>query len=131
MHEMSIVEALLEAVQRELRVHSDACVLAVHVRVGQLRQVVPETLQFCYQAATRDTPLAGSQLEIVEVPATARCRECRTEFAVEENWFECPRCQSVGGQLLAGDELQLTSIEIENVPPSGTATPNSHVHCNS
>ena len=123
MHEMSIVEALLEAVQRarvdalrrESRVHSDGRVLAVHVRVGGLRQVVPETLQFCYEAATRDTSLAGSRLEIERVPATARCRECRAEFAVEDNWFECPRCQTVGAELLTGQELDLTSIELEEL----------------
>ena len=122
MHEMSIVEALLEAVQREARVHSDARVLAVHVRVGKLRLVVPETLQFCYEAATRDTSLAGSQLEIEAVPATARCRECRAEFAVEENWFECPRCQSVGAELLTGQELDLTSIELEELQEVEAAT---------
>ena len=131
MHEMSIVEALLGAVEREVRAYGDARVVSIRVRIGALRLVVPETLRFCYEASVRDTPLAGSQLEIEKVPATARCRECRAEFAVEENWFECPRCQSVGGQLLAGDELQLTDIEIENVPPSGTVTPNSHVNCNS
>ena len=115
MHEMSIVEALLEAVQRACAdaMRCEARVLAVHVRVGQLRQVVPETLQFCYEAATRDTVLAGSQLEIEKVPATARCRECRAEFAVEENWFECPRCQSAGAELLTGRELDLISIELE------------------
>jgi hydrogenase nickel incorporation protein HypA/HybF len=120
MHEMSIVEALLEAVQRacvdamrrEMNARSGARVLAVYVRVGKLRLVVPETLRFCYEAATRDTSLAGSQLEIEEVPATARCRECRAEFAVEENWFECPRCQSVGAELLTGQELDLVSIEL-------------------
>jgi hydrogenase nickel incorporation protein HypA/HybF len=120
---MSIVEALMEAVQLESRVHSGAPastpggarVLAVHVRVGKLRQVVPETLQFCYEAATRDTALAGSRLVIEAVPATARCRECRAEFAVEENWFECPRCQTVGAELLTGQELDLTSIELEEL----------------
>jgi len=115
MHEMSIVEALLEAVQLESRNRSDARVLAVHVRVGKLRLVIPETLQFCYDAATRATSLAGSRLEIENVPATARCRECRAEFAVEENWFECPRCQTVGAELLTGKELDLTSIELEEL----------------
>jgi hydrogenase nickel incorporation protein HypA/HybF len=106
MHEMSIVEALLDAVQLAAHEHSDGRVLAVHVRVGGLRLVVPETLKFCYEAATRDTVLAGSRLEIEAVPATARCRECRAEFVVEENWFECPRCQSAGAELLTGQELQ-------------------------
>ena len=113
MHEMSIIEALLDAVERERQSHADAGVVAVRVRIGQLRQVVPETLRFCYNASVRDTHLAGSQLEIEAVPATARCRACRAEFPVEDNWFECPRCRSIGAELLTGQELDLTSIELE------------------
>ncbi|MGD0016279.1 MAG: hydrogenase maturation nickel metallochaperone HypA [Verrucomicrobiia bacterium] len=118
---MSIVEALMDAVERacvdamrrERRSHADAGVVAVRVRVGKLRQVEPETLRFCYNASVRDTHLAGSQLEIEVVPATARCRACRAEFPVEDNWFECPCCRSVGAELLTGQELDLTSIELE------------------
>ena len=113
MHEMSIVEALLEAVQREIRAHASARVIAVRVRIGRLRQVVPKTLKFCYQAGVRDTPLDGSRLDIEEVASTARCAQCQAEFAVEEDWFECPRCQSVGAELLTGRELDLMSIELE------------------
>ncbi len=113
MHEMSIVEALLDAVERERQSHADAEVVAVRVRIGQLRQIVPETLRFCYNASVRDTHLAGSQLEIEAVPATARCRACHAEFPVEDNWFECPRCRSIGAELLTGQELDLTSIELE------------------
>jgi Zn finger protein HypA/HybF involved in hydrogenase expression len=44
---MSIVEALLDAVERERQSHAAAGVVAVRVRIGKLRQVVPETLRFC------------------------------------------------------------------------------------
>jgi hydrogenase nickel incorporation protein HypA/HybF len=131
MHEMSIVEALLDSVREQLRAYPDGQVRAVCVRVGQLRQIEPQMLEFCYNAAVRGTPLEGSRLEIQQVEAAARCDVCSLEFAVEENWFECPRCHSTNARLLRGDELLLTSIEIENVPPSDTAVPNSHAHCNS
>jgi len=120
MHEMSIIESLVEAVQQELRAYPAAAVLAVRVRVGALRQVVPESLELCFAAATRDTPLAGARLELEQVAATARCPQCRHEFAVEERWFECPKCQSVGGELLTGQELNLINIELEE---TGAAVP--------
>jgi hydrogenase nickel incorporation protein HypA/HybF len=112
MHEMSIVEALLDLVRDELRPYPDARVRVVRVRIGQLRQVEPTTLEFCYKAATADTPLAGSRLEIQPVQATARCEVCSLQFDVEEDWFECPRCHSISTRLLAGDEIELTSLEI-------------------
>jgi hydrogenase nickel incorporation protein HypA/HybF len=115
MHEMSIIEALLETVRGELRAHPGARVKTVRLRVGQLRQIEPHTLEFCYDAAVRGTPLVDSRLEIQPVAASARCDVCSLEFPVEESWFECPRCRSAGARLLQGDELLLTSLEIEDV----------------
>ena len=112
MHEMSIIEALLEQIRQELRTHPGALVQQVRVRVGKLRQVVPEMLTFCYDAAVRGTSLEGSRLAVEELPAEARCRRCCLTFAVEDNWFECPRCRATGAELLKGDELQLFSLEL-------------------
>ena len=113
MHEMSLVEGLLEVVRNELRAYPDARVRAVRVRVGQLRQVEPSVLEFCYDAAVRETPLTGSRLEIQQVEAIARCDECSLQFGVEEHWFECPRCHSSDVHLLVGDEMLLTGIELD------------------
>ena len=118
MHEMSIVEALLDAVRQEIRSHPGAQVQTVRVRIGSLRLVIPETLRFCYAAAINDTPLSGSQLEIETVPAAARCPQCRTEFPVEDNWFQCPQCDALDAKLLSGNELSLTSIELQEVIPA-------------
>ena len=109
MHEMSIIEALLEQVRHETR--PGMCVRTVWLRVGKLRQTVPEMLRFCYAAAVHD----GSHLEVEVVPAEARCRRCSLTFAVEDNWFECPRCRSSEADLVRGDELQLLSLELTKV----------------
>ena len=116
MHEMSIVESLLEAVNAERQAYPGMRVAAVRVRVGALRLVVPEVMESCYMAATLDTPLAGSRLELEQVAATARCPQCRHEFAVEEQWFECPNCGAAGGELLTGRELDLMTIELDDKP---------------
>jgi hydrogenase nickel incorporation protein HypA/HybF len=131
MHEMSIVEAMLVTVRDELHRHPGARLQTVRLRVGVLRLVEPGTLQFCYEAAVRDTPLANSQLEIERVPASARCDVCSLEFPVEEDWFECPRCHSMNARVLKGDELLLTSLEIEDSFPSNLKVTNPHAHSHS
>jgi len=128
MHEISIVEALLTTVRSELRSHRGACVCTVRIRVGALRLVQPAALQFCYETAIRDTPLANSRLEIQQVDAAARCDVCSLEFPVEESWFECPRCHSINARLLRGDELQLTGLEIDESASANLKTSSSHVH---
>ena len=113
MHEMSLVEGLLDAIRQELRAYPDARVKTVTVRVGALRLVVPDIMTLCFEAATRDTELAGAQLNLEPVPAAARCRRCHAEFAVEKNWFQCPHCADASGILLTGDELDLVGLELD------------------
>ncbi|MCC7519840.1 MAG: hydrogenase maturation nickel metallochaperone HypA [Verrucomicrobiae bacterium] len=113
MHEFSLIEALVEAVETERKSCPGTRVRSVRIRVGELRQVEPSTLEFCWDAATQDTPLDGTTLRIERVDARARCPECRAEFAVRENWFECPACHALGGEILAGRELSLVSLELE------------------
>ncbi|MCS7047808.1 MAG: hydrogenase maturation nickel metallochaperone HypA [Verrucomicrobiae bacterium] len=110
MHEMSIVAALIDEVRQHTSKHPGARVSVVRLRVGALRQVIPEWLQFCFVTATRDTDLAGVELEIEPVPARARCRLCQRTFAVEDSWFECPGCGALGGELIQGNELELVSL---------------------
>jgi hydrogenase nickel incorporation protein HypA/HybF len=113
MHELSIAMELVRVIREELRVRPEGRLRSARVRIGSLRQVEPSTLKFCFDAATKNTALAGAQLRVDVVEAAARCQVCRSEFEVEYNWFECPRCGTIGAELLRGDELQFVSLEIE------------------
>ena len=110
---MSIVEALLEQVRQETRAYPARRVSSIRLRIGALRQVVPETLTFCFTAAVRGTPLEGCRLDIEQLPATASCRKCSLTFAVDDNWFQCPHCGETGSELLTGNELELTSLDLK------------------
>jgi len=48
----------------------------INVRVGQLRQIVPDTLVYCRGLVSERTPLAGSRIIVESVPARIRCRSC-------------------------------------------------------
>ena len=120
MHELSIAQELVRLIQKELSAHPGTRLKSAHVSLGALRQVEPTTLQFCFEAAVRDTPLAGAQLCIEPVEPAARCKQCGSEFKVEDKWFECPRCAAVDSELLRGDELLLASLDVvSRVPPRG------------
>ena len=115
---MSIVEALIEQIRHETRGYPAKRVSVIRLRIGALRQVVPETLTFCFAAATRDTDLAGATLDLESVPARVRCRQCRAEFVVADNWFQCPDCTAADGDLLTGNELDLTGIDLTEPCPA-------------
>ena len=50
--------------------------LVVTLRVGQLRQVIPDSLAFYFEIVSRDTLVEGARLEQVVVPVRMRCEDC-------------------------------------------------------
>ena len=116
MHELSIAGAIVATAER----HADGRQVAVvRVRVGRLRQVVPDSLEFCFGMVARDSVCAGARLELEVVPAVLRCNACEHEWELEEPPFRCPAC--AGGDVAAtrGEELEVESIELEE--PACTA----------
>ncbi len=108
MHELSIAESIVEAVQA--RTHEDQ-VRVVRVRIGKLAAVVPDALEFCFELAACGTPLEGARLEIAERPGRAHCRSCDQEFALPDLVLLCS-CGSADLEILAGRELQVASVEV-------------------
>ena len=108
MHELSIAGAVVDTA---LRHAEDRRVLVVNLRVGRLRQVIPDSLAFYFDIVSRDTLVEGARLEQVVVPVRMRCEACAHEWE-PELMFRCPEC-SGAGEVLAGDELEVDSIEVE------------------
>ncbi len=88
-------------------------VLVLKLRVGALSGVVPEALQFAFEALAPGTAAEGAQLAIEPVPARFWCVPCAREFTAEEMFAECPECHAPSAELRAGRDLQLASLEIE------------------
>lgn len=57
MHELSIADAILDAVRQEAAKHGSARVTKVCVRVGVLSGVEPEALSFGFSALVQGTDL--------------------------------------------------------------------------
>lgn len=114
MHELSLCRSIFGIVDtaREGRE-----VDRVHLRVGMLRQVVPETLEHCWGLLTAETALEGSRLVIDHVPVQLRCTECGEVTVAEERLiFVCRRCDSTKVELLAGEEFMVTTMDVRTEP---------------
>ncbi len=110
MHELSIAEALVDVVER----HADGRpVTRVDVRVGHLRQVVPDALSFAFTLLTAGTALEGTELHIAHVPAAGRCRACGKQSVFEDLPLACAHCESLDVELTAGEELCVEALEVE------------------
>jgi hydrogenase nickel incorporation protein HypA/HybF len=109
-HELSVCGAIADIASRHARGRP---VRAINVRVGQLRQIVPDTLAYCWDLVSADTPLAGSRLAVESVPARLRCRACEGEAEIGDlPVFLCARCGSTDTEVVAGEELLITSLDL-------------------
>ena len=69
-------------------------VLTVTIRVGHLRQVVPDAMTFAWEMLTTTTSLDGAELEIEHVPATVACNACAAVTTLDVPVFACAACGS-------------------------------------
>jgi hydrogenase nickel incorporation protein HypA/HybF len=90
----------------------------VSLRIGRLRQVVPETLEFYFDFVARDTVCDGARLEYEIIEARLRCKPCAKEWGIDIPAFRCPTCGGSDVEIASGNEFEVESIEIES--PSET-----------
>jgi len=107
-HELAIVESVVDAVTRRL---PGATVTRVHLEIGALSGVVADSIRFCFDLATEGTGLEGATLEITEPAARCRCRACGAEFQPDSPIMLC-RCGSADVAVLAGEELKILSVQV-------------------
>jgi hydrogenase nickel incorporation protein HypA/HybF len=82
------------------------------LKIGKLSAVVPDSLRFCFEIASKDTPLAGADLSIEETPVVASCKDCHARWTIDEPVFSCRSCSGGSLEILSGRELDIVSIEI-------------------
>ena len=111
MHELSLSGAIVNTVEKHA---AGRPVSVVNMRIGALRQVVPDTLEFYFEFVARGTVCEGARLEQELIPARLRCGECEAEWEIELPVFMCPSCGPAGRiEVAAGDEFSVESIEVE------------------
>lgn len=113
MHELSIAQSIVESVRAEMAGRSDARVARIGLKVGDLSGVQPDALNFSFEIIVRGTELEHAALDIERVPLTVRCAACNTEFRVLDYRTCCPGCGGEAATPVAGNELQLTYLELE------------------
>jgi hydrogenase nickel incorporation protein HypA/HybF len=108
-HELSICRSIADIVEGHA---AGRTVTGVHIRVGHFRQVVPATLEFCWDIAIAEGPLAGARLDIDHVPARMRCNTCDVVTELSVPVLRCLRCEGTDTELLTGEELLVTAIDV-------------------
>lgn len=113
MHELSIAQNLVEIVQPYLSPGDGQILKSIKLKIGELAGVLPDSLQFCFEAVSQGTPLQGAELTIVHVPIRCRCAQCSSVFTAGRYVFICPDCASSQVEMVSGRELEVVELELE------------------
>jgi hydrogenase nickel incorporation protein HypA/HybF len=110
MHELSLCQAIAAVVKP----YADGRhVDIVRVQIGALRQVVPDSLTFCWSLVRDHEDMPDAELELEFVTAEVRCRSCGQRSTITSQWaLLCRHCESADVEVLCGDEFLVTSLDV-------------------
>jgi hydrogenase nickel incorporation protein HypA/HybF len=109
MHEMSITQSIVELC---LSHAGERRVQSVDIEIGELSSVVPEAIEFCFEACSQGTLLESARLNIIKTPGRGICQECGQETSLTELFGSCEQCGSNRVVIISGEELRVREIEV-------------------
>ena len=124
MHELSIAQEILRIVHQYVPDPQTNHVKAVKVSIGKMSNILSDSLSFCFEAITSDSPLNGTELEIVETPIKINCLNCLKESEIEPPVFACPVCGHNQIKIISGTEMRVEEIELFDEIESTTESEN-------
>ena len=115
MHEMSIVQTLLEQVQSEVEKsgHSGR-VVGLHLVIGRLSGVHVDAIRFAFELLAPESIACNAELVVDQPKAQLCCQACAATQDIEELHSSCPSCGASDVTIQGGQDLLLQSIELED-----------------
>jgi len=113
MHELAICQSIIEQVKNIAAENNAQAVTKIIVQIGPLSGVEAPLLQHAFPIASAGTIAKNAQLETQLLPIKVRCNLCGNENEAVINKLLCSACGAWQTSLLSGDEMLLSSIELE------------------
>lgn len=113
MHELSIAQSVIEIVEDNIKSQPSSKVRTVFMKVGKMSNVLVDSLVFGFDSLISGTELEGAKLEVEEIPLKIKCNECLAETELERFTFMCTKCKSTKVEIISGNELTVSEIELE------------------
>lgn len=116
MHELTIMNSILDMVRESAHYNNITKISKLKLIIGKLTMIMPDSLQFCFDALRQENLFEDAALEIEEVPVVIQCQDCARESVQPDiYYFSCPACGSNQVDILKGRELYLDYYEGDRV----------------
>ncbi len=115
MHELPVVESILNIVLKHAETNDVKKVVTIHLGVGELSDLEDEWMQKYFEYLSKGTVAQSAKLNIERIPITMQCSKCSYEFTVEKDGLgeiHCPKCNEVKCTLKSGREYTIKNMEV-------------------
>jgi len=113
MHELSVCQSIIEQVTQVAQQNNARAVTRVVVQIGPLSGVEAPLLEHAFPIASAGSIAQDAILETQLLAIRVRCNVCANENEAAANKLLCSACGAWQTTLLSGDEMLLTSVELE------------------
>ena len=107
------MQSVLTTVETSAREAGAARVTEIRLTIGEMREVIPDSMDFAFEALSPNTLTENAILTMTLIKPRSRCTQCAHEFEHDRFRRGCPKCDSLATELLAGKELYIDAIEVE------------------
>jgi hydrogenase nickel incorporation protein HypA/HybF len=115
MHELSIVEALIDQVGHELhQAGQPGRVARLELSIGRLSGVNCDSVRFAFRLLAAGTIVENAEVIIQEPKAVCHCHACGAQVEIDDLVVQCPGCQSDDIAIEGGRDLVLQTIDIDD-----------------
>jgi hydrogenase nickel incorporation protein HypA/HybF len=115
MHELSIAQDILSIIKQNVPHEELKNIQNVNVKIGDMAGVVPDSLEFSFQAITSETEMKDARLVIEKIPFVLECNSCKKNSTNEIGIRICSHCGSQDTAVISGLEMQVVDIELNEV----------------
>jgi len=112
MHELPVTEDILRIVTEYAERANARRITDIYLVIGDMSSFIDESIQFYFDQLSLGTMAEGATLHFERVPTRFRCRECGETFEPEGMDWRCPACGALGGEVIAGKEFRVDTIEV-------------------
>jgi len=113
MHEYSIVQALLNSCEEQVKINNATLVSKVVVKIGVMSGVEPDLFKTAFDTFKEKTVCENAKLIINIQPVIIICNDCGTKTVLDRLEYRCSKCGSLNVSVVDGEEMYLMQLELE------------------
>lgn len=113
MHELSVANSIVSSLVKLKTENGFHILNRVKISIGRLSGVNTESLRFALESLRNDTVLGRAFLEIEEKDLRIKCNVCGAETDVRQFDFKCSSCSESDYDIVSGDTLEISEIEVD------------------